>query len=73
MPGPAAHKYQLAGPLSVQADQTPAERAILYYLRVRQLEGKGGATQAQMVEESHMAARTVGAAVRRLVARGVIV
>lgn len=70
-----AHVYRLAQKVTSETPmqgRTPAERGILYYLRMRQLEGLGGATQAQMTEDSGMTDRTVGTAVRNLVREGFI-
>lgn len=72
MPGPAAHVYTLAAPITTTEGRTAAQMALLWYLRSRELEGKGGATQAQMTKESHLAPRTVGTAVRKLVKEGAI-
>jgi hypothetical protein len=45
-----------------------AEMGLLYFLRVRELEGgHNGATQGEMTQFSQMSARTVGTTVRGLV------
>lgn len=50
----------------------PAERALLYYLQLRSQEKRGGATQAEMAEETGMCDRSIGSAVRALAKGGEI-
>jgi hypothetical protein len=76
MPGPAPHLYQLITPITsgtaAHEGRTPGQAVVLLYLRVRKIEGKGGATQAQMVEDTGLAERTIGSAVRKLAKEGSI-
>lgn len=68
-------RYQLTRPINSKDPmdgKTPAQRGILYYMQLREIEKRSGATQAEMIEETGMAERTVGTAVRALVAAGEI-
>ncbi len=71
-----AHRYTLAQRITAETPKegrTTAEMGLLYFLRVRELEGgHGGATQAELTEFSRMSPRTVGTAVRGLVKAGLI-
>ncbi len=67
-----AHRYGLTQPITPTDDRTTAQMALLWFLRVRELERTGGATQAELTEYSRMSARTVGTAVRQLVKAGLI-
>jgi len=71
-----AHRYTLTSSASSRSlsrpDLTAAQVAVLAYLALRATEGRGGATQAEIVEESGMAERTVGTAVRKLAELGII-
>ena len=69
------HRYNLTQPIRTREPlegKTPAQRAILYYLQVRKTERRRGATQAEIVEETGMANRSVGTAIRALVQTGEI-
>ncbi len=62
-----AHRYKLAKPVEPTDDRTSAQMAVLWFLRVREMEGNGGVTQAELNEFARMSPRTVGTAVRALV------
>lgn len=74
-----AHRYQLTKPIKSTTPldgKTPAQKAILYYLQVRAMEKRKAATraatQAEIIENTGMAERSVGSAVRALVKSGEI-
>lgn len=70
-----AHKYTLVEAITHKTpmdEKTPAERGIMYYLRLRELEGEAGATQAEMCDNTGLSDRTIGTAVRSLKAAGII-
>jgi hypothetical protein len=71
-----AHRYALVQRITTdfpKEGRTTAEMGLLWFLRVRELEGGyNGATQDEMTKLSRMSARTVGTAVRGLVKAGII-
>jgi CRP-like cAMP-binding protein len=70
------HKYRLTEDIRSdnvkREERTPGEYGLVYYLKLRELEGRDGATQAEMVDDSGMSVKTVGRAVRQLRKEGVI-
>lgn len=64
-PGKPAHVYTLNGPIDVEG-KTAAQMAVLFYLKIREIEGKGGATAEDIIYDSRLTERTVGTAVKRL-------
>lgn len=68
-----ARRYTLAEDYvrQIQA-RTAGEKAIIFYMRTRQLEKLGGATQEEMIEDINLGERTVGRAVRRLRKDGIL-
>jgi hypothetical protein len=68
------HRYELAKKLGEgnvwENAKTPSESAVIAYLRVRELENKGGASQATITTDSMLSSRTVARAIKDLKARG---
>jgi hypothetical protein len=64
-----AHRYELAQAIrhnTPMDGKTPAQRGIMYYLQIRKMERKNGATQAEMTQDTGMSERSIGTAVRSL-------
>lgn len=73
---PVAQRYVLATKITTKNVRehagTASRLAILLYLALCERTGKGGRTQGQMLEDTEMSPRTIGTAVRELVAAGVL-
>jgi CRP-like cAMP-binding protein len=71
-----AHRYELAKDVQHSGlrreGQTLSQYGITTYLKLRNIEGAGGATQAEIVEDSGLSVRTVGIAIRQLRDTGTI-
>jgi DNA-binding MarR family transcriptional regulator len=70
------HKYRLAENIRTDTvkreERKPGEYGLIYYLKLREIEGRDGATQAEMVDDSGMSVKTVQRAVKQLREKGVI-
>lgn len=73
--GRPAHQYRLTK-ISVQEANklmtNASQRAVYWFIRTRELEKTAGVTQAELAEFCLQNPRTIGPAVRALVAAGVI-
>jgi DNA-binding MarR family transcriptional regulator len=70
------HKYRLAEDIRTDTvkreERKPGEYGLIYYLKLREIEGRDGATQSEMVDDSGMSVKTVQRAVKQLREKGVI-
>lgn len=70
------HKYRLVEDIRSdnvkREERKPGEYGLIYYLKLREIEGRDGATQAEMVDDSGMSVKTVQRAVKQLKEEGVI-
>jgi DNA-binding MarR family transcriptional regulator len=70
------HKYRLVEDIrsdTVRREtRKPGEYGLIYYLKLREIEGRDGATQTEMVDDSGMSVKTVQRAVKQLRKEGVI-
>jgi DNA-binding CsgD family transcriptional regulator len=65
-----AHRYELPQTIKHNTPmdgKTPAQRGIMYYLQLRKLNRKGGATQAEIAEHTGISERSIGTAIRSLI------
>jgi len=51
---------------------TPGQRAVVYYLQLREHERRGGASYAEMGDETGLGDRTLERAVPGLIAKGAV-
>jgi hypothetical protein len=70
------HQYKLNEKLDksklYENAETPSESAVIAYLRVRELENKGGASETTITTDSMLSARTIARAIKKLRTRGTI-